>query len=281
VSNWVIRQAVDLSRGVEAASVWPNALMLAGDHMAHTWRVSVTDKGVPVPIADNVSGLFERADGNTVYLQGKAAGNVAEVTLTQQCYAIPGELRALMRVGDTDGRVLSLILTIFRVGPGPSDQIVDPGDVIPSLDELLALIGKMEEALLAAMEATMDAQAATDSANNAAADATHATQDALAAVGLATDAADQANAISAKLSNLGVEVEMLPPDGEAGGSVSQTDDSTTFHFSLPQGRVTNARLYVDDETTELMQRMPLIPEVGIDYVMDKETTELFMRVHGY
>lgn len=45
--NWRIEQAVDLARGVQAPQVWPEALLLTGDDQAHTWRVTVLDRGKP------------------------------------------------------------------------------------------------------------------------------------------------------------------------------------------------------------------------------------------
>ena len=158
--NWLIEQRIDLRRGVQAPQVWPHALMLCGDNNAHTWRVIVLDGGEPAQITGNITGYFVRADGNTVVVTGELSGHIASVTLAQACYAIEGDLRAVMRlkVGES---TITLSALILHVRSEISDSIIDPGEVIPSLDDLLAQIDACEEATDAANDAA-------DAANQAA-----------------------------------------------------------------------------------------------------------------
>ena len=98
-SNWMIEQDVDLRCGAQTPQIWPNALMLIGDNLAHTWRVRVFDGGGAVALTGaTVTGYFVRTDGNTVAVQGSVEGSTAIVTLAQACYAFEGDLKGVMRL---------------------------------------------------------------------------------------------------------------------------------------------------------------------------------------
>lgn len=198
--NWVINQTVDLQKGIENVYVWPSALMYVGDKNAHTWNVTILDGGKPASITGGVNGYFIRQDGTTVYVQGKLSGNVASVTLDDDCYAFEGDLRALMRISTSD-KIITISALLFQVRYGITDQIVDPSGVIPSLDELLAQIEVIKSATSAANTATSkantaasNADTATKSANTATSNANAATSSANAAAKSANDAAARANA---------------------------------------------------------------------------------------
>ena len=144
-NNWLIEQEIDLQRGAQAPQVWPNALMLCGDNNAHTWRVTVLDGGEAAQVAGSVTGYFVRPDGNTVAVQGSMTGNVASVVLAQACYAQEGDVKAVLRLSVSTGAKVTLAALILPVRNVLTDSIIDPGEVIPSLDELLAQIASMEQ----------------------------------------------------------------------------------------------------------------------------------------
>lgn len=148
-NNWTIEQEIDLKRGIQAPQMWPGALMLCGDDKAHTWRVKLLDGGGAATVAGTVTGYFVRADGATVAVGGSLAGNVASVTLAQSCYTVEGDLQAVMRL-KTSGGLITLAALILPVRRVLTDSIVDPEHIIPSLDELLAQIKKMEQGTSAA-----------------------------------------------------------------------------------------------------------------------------------
>lgn len=163
-NNWLIEQTIDLQRGVQAPLVWPNALMLCGDNNAHTWRVMIMDGGESAQITGNITGYFVRTDGNTVTVTGGLTGNVATVTLPQACYATDGDLYAVMRLKSSSG-MITLSALILPVRNVLTDSIIDPGEVIPSLDDLLAQIDACEEATDAANDAADAANQAAQSAS--------------------------------------------------------------------------------------------------------------------
>ena len=144
-NNWLIEQEIDLQRGAQAPQVWPNALMLCGDNNAHTWRVTVLDGGEAAQVTGSVTGYFVRPDGNTVAVQGGMTGNVASVVLAQACYAQEGDVKAVLRLSVSTGAKVTLAALILPVRNVLTDSIIDPGNVIPSLDDLLAQIASMEQ----------------------------------------------------------------------------------------------------------------------------------------
>ncbi len=148
-SNWMIEQDVDLRCGAQTPQIWPNALMLTGDNLAHTWRVRVFDGGEAVALTGaTVTGYFVRTDGNTVAVQGSVEGSTAIVTLAQACYAFEGDLKGVMRL-TLGGKTVTLSVLTLMVRKVLTDAIIDPGNVIPSLEDLLAQIEAMETATAA------------------------------------------------------------------------------------------------------------------------------------
>lgn len=148
-SNWMIEQDVDLRCGAQTPQIWPNALMLTGDNLAHTWRVRVFDGGEAVALTGaTVTGYFVRTDGNTVAVQGSVEGSTAIVTLAQACYAFEGDLKGVMRL-TLGGKTVTLSVLTLMVRKVLTGAIIDPGNVIPSLEDLLAQIEAMETATAA------------------------------------------------------------------------------------------------------------------------------------
>ena len=168
-NNWLIEQSVHLDQGAATPMVWPNGLMLTGDNLAHVWQVRVYQNGAAADLAGAAAtGYFVRADGNTVVIQGSITGNMISVSFAQACYAIAGELSGVLRL-TTGEQVVTLSALIFRVRNELTDSIIDPGEVIPSLDALLGQIAAMEAA-------SQDAEDAAAAANSAAEEASAAAQ---------------------------------------------------------------------------------------------------------
>lgn len=151
--NWIIEQTVELTRPVQPYVGQPVELMLPGDHLAHTLRIKCKERDMPVNLTGyTAAGYFKRTDGNTVLVVGSITGNVVDVTLSQECYAFAGNLRGVVRITNstTDAKI-TLCDRLFHVGQAVDDGgTIDPGEVIPSIDDLLAEIEAMEEATAAA-----------------------------------------------------------------------------------------------------------------------------------
>ena len=140
MANWLIRQTVDLNEGLK---VFPESsaapLMYPGDHEGHTWEVRCKRGENVCDMSDGtVAGHFLRADGETVTVVGTVDGNICRVKLTQECYAVEGLLQAGMRWTGTGGDKVTLAAGTFVVRETyNSGEIIDPGDVIPTIDDLL------------------------------------------------------------------------------------------------------------------------------------------------
>lgn len=213
-NNWLIAQEVHMDRSATAPMVWPQALMLTGDNLAHTWRVKIYDKGLPAELSGAaVTGYFVRTDGQTVVVAGTIQGNTAQVIFAQECYALPGDIKGVLRLSHA-GMVMTLSMLIFRVRRELTDVIIDPGEAIPSLDDLLAQIATMEAATAAAEGAAELADIAKGGANTARDEANLAKIAANAAAG----AADSARIASNAAEGLRVTAEGLRVTAETGRS---------------------------------------------------------------
>ncbi len=210
MANWLIERTVDLQRSA-SVELYPEALMVCGDHQAHTLRIRVMDGGKPADLTGgSVEGYFVRDDEASVRVGGELNGNTATVTMAQACYAIMGKLTAVVRLS-LGGRTITLCALTFAVRDLVTDAIVDPGGVIPSIAELLSKIEAMEAGTAAAVAgaeaaakaaseantAKTAANSAASRANTAAASAEGAASDAILAAGDADDAADAANLATA------------------------------------------------------------------------------------
>lgn len=234
-SNWMIEQDVDLRCGAQTPQIWPNALMLTGDNLAHTWRVRVFDGGGTVALTGaTVTGYFVRTDGNTVAVQGSVEGSTAIVTLAQACYAFEGDLKGVMRL-TLGGKTVTLSVLTLMVRKVLTDAIIDPGNVIPSLEDLLAQIEVMETA-------TAAANTAAGAANTAAAAADSAASAANTAATAATNAANAANSgeiarVAAEKNRVSAETARANAETARANAETQRANTEGARATAEQGRV--------------------------------------------
>lgn len=150
MANWSIKRTVDLDRGHGPVKYLDGVLAEVGDSQSHRWDVTVLKDYQPLALTGaTITGYFTRADGQMVFVPGTVSGNVATVITDPLCMAIPGELICVMRVS-LGGVTLSLDAFKIDVRGDLSDQAIDPGHVIPSLPELLAMLDEMAAATEAA-----------------------------------------------------------------------------------------------------------------------------------
>ena len=143
MDNWTIQHTVELSKA--PMHLYGGALMVPNDSLGHTWEVTVLDDGRPATLSGNVVGYFQQNGGNYVTVSGTKSGNVCKVTLTQECYAYPGQLRGLLRITD-GGTTVTLADVIFVVRNNLSGDPISGGSTIPNLDQLLDEISDLREA---------------------------------------------------------------------------------------------------------------------------------------
>lgn len=154
----------DLDRGIQKEPL--HVAFVMGDQEAHRFIVHVcrrSSKDVVDLSMAGVQGYFFRSDGATVVIPGETEDSRAVVTLPAACYAVPGRFSLVVKIslGDTVHTVLYMDGTVSRT---QSDIVIDPGDVVPSLDALLAKITELEIVTEAAQEIVERSEAADGSA---------------------------------------------------------------------------------------------------------------------
>ena len=225
-------------------------LFATGDQGAHEIRVTVTEDGQPASLTGRtVSGYFIRADRSTVLLSGSAEGNTARVTLSQSCYVQPGGFSLFIKIG-VAGETAAVFWGVGTVVRSTTDTIVDPSETIPSLEELLAMIGAMETATTAAQSATSAANTAAGAANTAAGQATTAASNASTAAGqantaagnastaagAANTAAQTANTAAQKIDGMTVSAAGLTAGSSPTAVISDVDGHKHVAFGIPAGQ---------------------------------------------
>lgn len=246
--NWILPQEIDLQRGAQAPQVWPDALIVCGDNKAHTWRVTIMDDGKPAALSGTVTGYFIRGDNATVAVGGKLTGNVATVTLAQSCYNVEGDMAAVMRLKTSAG-LITLAALILPVRRMITDTIVDPENIIPSLDDLLAQIERMEAGTAAANTATNKANAA---ASNADAKAAAADAAAGAANAAATNADNKAAAANSAASKANIAADNADAKAVAANSAAALANGKAAAAQSAADRV-DASIAAANEATGIAQ----------------------------
>lgn len=128
----------DLKKPVSVKQLSGN--LFSADNGGNLIGVEVTDDGSPASLSGGVYGYVIRADGATVVVQGSLSSNKASITLPTSCYAVVGQISIVIKVGTTT--VGACVGYVYRT---TTDTIVDPGHVIPSLEELVAQIATMQQ----------------------------------------------------------------------------------------------------------------------------------------
>lgn len=128
------------------------------DNLGDLFVVSLKDGGQPADLTGAaVQAYFIRADGYTVPLEGTINGSAVEVLLAAACYLKPGRCTITIKVskGDVRHAVYCAEGVVRRT---MTDALIDPEGTVPSLDELLAQIATIEDAVARANEAADAAQ---------------------------------------------------------------------------------------------------------------------------
>ena len=109
------------------------------DNQGNVIGVNVFDNGVPASLSGSVSAYIVRSDGATVPATGAISGNKAYVALPEAAYAIPGIISVVLKL--TAGAVVVTLLAIVAtVYASSTPSAVDPGTVIPNIEELIEQI---------------------------------------------------------------------------------------------------------------------------------------------
>lgn len=164
---------------------YAGVVLATGDSNANKYGVNVYKAGEPLDMTGySVLGYFIRPDMATLPVTGAVEGNTAYVYLPAACYAYEGSFSLAIKISGAE------ITQTVRVVDGhirqtQTDTIVDPGEVIPSLDDLFAQIAVIESATEASKAATAEANETIVEMRRTVADALESTADAIAQAGTA------------------------------------------------------------------------------------------------
>lgn len=211
--------------------------MFTADNASNEIAVEVTNGGEPVALSGAVTAYAVRADGVTAMFSGTISGNVASVILPASCYVEVGTLSIVIKVGTTT--VGACTCYVYRT---TTDEIVDPGHVIPSIEELLEQIEACRTATTNANTAASNANAKATLAENAATNANTkasvaytAAQNANTKATQANSAATNANTAAGKINNMTVAATGLPAGAAPVATITEVDGHKHIAFQIPKG----------------------------------------------
>lgn len=213
----------------------PVTLFMQGDNQANVIELTLMDGKTPASLSGYTATVYlQRADGVRVRCPGSVSGNVATVPLQAECYSVPGQYAAIMKLsGPNELRtVLRLAGYVESDGQG---VIIDPSGSIPSYEDLERIVRELEEALRKAETATSSANASAQNANTAAGSANTAAGAATTAAGNATTATSRANTAAASIEGLTVEASDVAYNKPATATVTDVEGHKHIAFGLRQG----------------------------------------------
>lgn len=135
-------------------------LLAEGDNKGDCFTFTLQRGGRAIAGGMDVSAYLVRQDGSTVFLTGEAEGNKASVTLDDTCYAVNGGFTLTVKVTQ-DGVTTTVAMLDGYIRLTATDKVVDPGEALPSLEDILHEYDSMEAATAETLEASAATRAAT------------------------------------------------------------------------------------------------------------------------
>lgn len=127
----------DLTEPVQVHQLDGN--VFSQDNQGNLIGVNVFDGGAPATISGTVSANVIRADGETVAVTGVLTGNSCYIILPSAAYAVPGIISVVIKLTG-GGSTATLCAVVANVYQSATDATVDPGTIIPSVQDLIEQI---------------------------------------------------------------------------------------------------------------------------------------------
>ena len=178
--------------------------LIQGQAYAHELVIAVLQDGAPASLTGQTASanFVRQSDSSTVTVYGTVAGNVVTIPFPSYVYAYTGLLTISVFVGMT---AILHIDTTVRLGGTVS--IIDPGNVLPNVNEMQQIAMAAEAAAASATSAAANANAAAEAAENA---------------------ADAVSGVTATATT-------LSPGAQATASASLVSGAWKLTFGIPQG----------------------------------------------
>lgn len=135
----VISVKTDLQKLGGVYNLVDKGALMSGENLAHKFVVSVTDGGAPVAVTGTVSAKFVRLTTNAeIALTGAVEDGCAAVTLSSNCYLVPGKFRLTIYV-TVDGVKLAVFACVGVVANADGSVVIDPdGEITIDVTDLIA-----------------------------------------------------------------------------------------------------------------------------------------------
>lgn len=156
---------VELNSG--AAPVVSLRQMHYADIKANRVGAMVYLDGEPVTLTGTCAGTAILADGSTVPITGGVVtGNTAYVNLPAACYSVEGQIKVFVTL-TSNGIVTTLLAALGTVQLTETDTVIDPGEIIPSVNALITAIEEAVDSIPADYSGLLASIAPTFSASKA------------------------------------------------------------------------------------------------------------------
>lgn len=150
MDRWIVSETIDLATGQRTYTRGCSTFAIQGDKNSIEWEVTLLSNGEAATLTGCTCMLYAiRPDDTTAVAEGSVSGNVASGNSTQQFFALTGKVELQMVLTNlSDGTSITVSRLFITVERGPTDQIIDPGEVFPDLAEGLAAIQELSEYML-------------------------------------------------------------------------------------------------------------------------------------
>lgn len=147
MASIVLNKTVSLNAPITVESL--HGVVFSNESNGHKFVISCMQDGELVNLTGSVSARFMRSNGTTILLESGEYGSIVDgkavVTLHQDCYNVLGRFQ--MAVFLTEGNASTCIYAcVGSVQRSEEGTLIDSGEAVPSLDELLAKIEACEQA---------------------------------------------------------------------------------------------------------------------------------------
>ena len=136
MANNIIRRVWNQNRMVNIEDLTGAAFQ--AESGGHTFEISgIDDTGAAVPLSGTVAGVFRRPDNADIALTGSASDGVVSVTLSEDCYAVPGRFGLTIFVTSNSQKV-AVYACVGTVAVSSTGNVA--GDTPASVEDLLDAI---------------------------------------------------------------------------------------------------------------------------------------------
>ena len=139
-----IQKKVDLTKGTLKQSL--GITFVTGNSLAHTLEASLWEGDTPFPLTGYTGkGLCKLSNGTTVIMAGQVTQNLLRVTLPSACYSHCGRTELHLQL-IKENTVITVLILYTDIVQGETDSLIDPGNIVPSMSELLAQVAVIQSA---------------------------------------------------------------------------------------------------------------------------------------